>query len=195
MTPVTLINAFEVPAAADEEFVAAWSQARDLLAGQHGYGGAALHRSLAPSARFRFVNVGSWESPAAFQTAITTAGVSAREFPFPAHPGLYQIVSAHERVTPENNGVTLINLFEVPVDADDEFIAGWETARDHLGRRPGYISSRLHRSISPDTDYRFVNIARWRSAAAFEAAVSDPDFLSAARIPYPAHPALYQPVA
>jgi hypothetical protein len=35
--PVVLINLFEVPAAADEQFIAAWEAARDFLAAQDGY--------------------------------------------------------------------------------------------------------------------------------------------------------------
>jgi hypothetical protein len=64
--PVVLINPFEVPAAADEQFIAAWEAARDFLAAQDGYQSTALHRSLGPGAEFRFVNVAEWASPADF---------------------------------------------------------------------------------------------------------------------------------
>jgi heme-degrading monooxygenase HmoA len=55
--PVVLINAFEVPAQADEQFVTGWERMRNFLAAQEGYLSTALHRSLAPDARFRFVNI------------------------------------------------------------------------------------------------------------------------------------------
>jgi heme-degrading monooxygenase HmoA len=64
--PVVLINLFEVPAGADEGFIAAWEHARDFLAAQDGYRSTALHRSLGGEAEFRFVNVAEWASPAAF---------------------------------------------------------------------------------------------------------------------------------
>jgi heme-degrading monooxygenase HmoA len=195
-TPLTLINAFEVPAHADEQFVAAWSHARDLLAPQPGYGGATLHRALAPDARFRYVNLGHWQTLDHFRAATETAGIRADAFPFPAHPGLYQVVTSEQRLSNGNSSsVTLINPFEVEPDQDEQFIAGWQAARDQLSRRPGYLDTTLHRATNDDVDFRFVNVAHWASADAFQAAVTDPAFRAAARLPYPAHPALYQPVA
>jgi heme-degrading monooxygenase HmoA len=44
--PVVLINLFEVPAGADEEFIAAWERVRDFLQLQDGYRSTELHRSL-----------------------------------------------------------------------------------------------------------------------------------------------------
>jgi heme-degrading monooxygenase HmoA len=83
---VVLINLFEVPAQADEGFVAGWEQARDFLVGQDGYRSTELHRSLGPDADFRFVNVARWASPAAFRAAIAQPGFPGRDLPFPAHP-------------------------------------------------------------------------------------------------------------
>jgi heme-degrading monooxygenase HmoA len=77
MNPLTLINAFEVPATADDQFVGHWTRARDALATKAGYVDTKLHRSLAPGARFRFVNIGRWASLQAFQAGIRDAGVSA----------------------------------------------------------------------------------------------------------------------
>jgi heme-degrading monooxygenase HmoA len=91
--------------------------------------------------------------------------------------------------------VTLIHPFEVPVAADAEFIAGWERANAYLSTTPGYVSTSLHRSVGPDPDFRFVNVARWASAEAFTAAITDPGFQAAAQLPYPAHPALYTAIA
>jgi len=195
-TPLTLINAFEAPPQADEQFVAAWSRARDRLAPQPGYGGATLHRALAPDARFRYINLGHWQTLDHFRSATQTAGIRADAFPFPAHPGLYQVVTSEQRLSNGNSSsVTLINLFDVEPDQDEQFIADWQAARDQLSRRPGYLDTTLHRSIKPDVDFRFVNVAHWASADAFQAAISDPAFAAAARLPYPAYPALYQPVA
>ena len=90
----------------------------------------------------------------------------------------------------------LINAFEVPPGEDDEFIRGWEASRDYLERQPGYIDTALHRSISPDADFRFVNVARWRSAEDFRAATQSPGFreVSQQLSRYPFHPGLYQVV-
>jgi heme-degrading monooxygenase HmoA len=189
--PLTLINAFEVPERADEQFVSAWYRARTALEAQPGYGGAALHRSVAPMTPYRFVNIGQWESLTAFTRAIESAGVSAHDFPFPAHPGLYEVIAATERLTSNGTEVVLINPFEVEPEDDEQFIAGLERANEHLRRQSGYLSNRLHRSVQPTADFRFVDIARWTSAEAFLAAIRDPAFRAVADFSHPAHPGLY----
>lgn len=90
----------------------------------------------------------------------------------------------------------LINAFEVPPDKDDEFIRGWEAARDYLEGRPGYVDTALHRAVSPEADFRFVNVARWQSPQDFRAAVESPGFREAARglAPFRPHPGLYEVV-
>jgi heme-degrading monooxygenase HmoA len=75
-----------------------------------------------------------------------------------------------------NGPVVLINLFEVPAAADEGFIGAWEAARDFLAAQDGYRSTALHRSLGPDAEFRFVNLAEWASAAAFQAATSHSDF-------------------
>jgi heme-degrading monooxygenase HmoA len=193
--PVVLINLFEVPADADEGFVAAWERARDYLQAQDGYRSTALHRSLGLDAEFRFVNVAEWTSPAAFQAATGQPGFPGRDLPFPAHPGLYRVVAEDPPPTDDPGGVVLINAFEVPPDGDDAFLAAWEQSRQFLRTQPGYLATRLHRSISAQADFRFVNIGRYHSPQAFQAAVGQPGFRqAAAAIQHRAHPGLYQVV-
>ncbi len=66
--------------------------------------------------------------------------------------------------------VTLINPFEVPAGKLDEAIRLWEQARDFLRQQPGYISTELHQSLSPDAPYPLINIAKWESVETFKAA-------------------------
>ncbi len=95
-----------------------------------------------------------------------------------------------------NSGpVVLINLFEVPADADEGFITAWEQARDFLAAQDGYRSTELHQSLGPDAEFRFVNVAEWASPAAFQAATGQPGFRhAAAAIQHRAHPGLYEVV-
>jgi len=60
--------------------------------------------------------------------------------------------------------VTLINIFEVPVADEQEFIAAWEKARDYLMTLPAHVETALHQSLH-DSQFRSVNIARWESEA------------------------------
>src|SRR3954452_2904581 len=71
---------------------------------------------------------------------------------------------------------TLINVFEVPGGVDGRFVAAWERARDFLAQRDGYAATALHRSLSPDAEFRFVNVAEVNSVEAWQAAVQDPAF-------------------
>jgi heme oxygenase (mycobilin-producing) len=92
--------------------------------------------------------------------------------------------------------VVLINAFEVPAANAEAFIAGWETIRDYLRNQPGYVDTTLHQAITPDAEYRFVNVAHWATPGDFMAAVRSPGFeeVSALLADYPSHPALYQTV-
>jgi heme-degrading monooxygenase HmoA len=89
--------------------------------------------------------------------------------------------------------IVLINAFEVPERDDDAFLAGWELQREFLSAQAGYRSTTLHRSLSPDANFRFVNVARWESAQAFRDATSQPEFRNAP-VPFPFHASLYQVV-
>jgi heme-degrading monooxygenase HmoA len=190
---VTLINAFEVPPEADEPFVASWERARDFLATRDGFSATALHRALREDTALRFVNVARVDSPEAWQQAIADPEFPGGRMPFTAHPSLYEV--AHEDGDPDGRGgVVLINPFEVPVGDDERFLAGWERARDALAGRPGYLGTRLHRSLAP-TDFRFVNVARWSSPLAYARALQQPEVQeAAAAVGFRSHPALYEVV-
>ena len=89
----TLVNAFEVAPEDDDAFLAGWRRARNAVAGEHGYLGTRLHRSVGP-ADFRFVNVARWSSPLMFSRALARPEFqeAAGEIRFASHPALYQVV-------------------------------------------------------------------------------------------------------
>ncbi|HYA45418.1 MAG TPA: antibiotic biosynthesis monooxygenase family protein [Acidimicrobiales bacterium] len=93
----------------------------------------------------------------------------------------------------KSKAVVLINAFEVPEASDDAFLEAWERARAFLKTQEGYLSTRLHRSLSPGADFRFVNVALWQSAQAFQVAASKPEFREAS-VPFPFHASLYEVV-
>jgi heme-degrading monooxygenase HmoA len=94
----------------------------------------------------------------------------------------------------QSGPLVLINAFEVPPDADDEFMRGWEAARDYLQNQPGYVDTALHRAVSPEADFRFVNVGRWESPQEFQAAIQSPGFREASQGlgRFRPHPALYE---
>jgi len=187
---VIVINAFEVPPEADEPFLAGWERARDFLASRNAYAATTLHRAIRPDVELRFVNVARVDSQL-WGDAIADPEFPGSEMPFKAHRSLYEIVR-EDAMRDVAGGVVLINPFEVPADADERFLAGWDQAREALAPQRGYLGTRLHRSLAP-ADFRFVNLARWSSPLAFSKAVATAEFRqAAAAMPFASHPALYQ---
>lgn len=66
--------------------------------------------------------------------------------------------------------VVLINTFTVPEGKIEESIVFWEKSRDFLKGQPGYVSTKLHKSLKPDATFELINVAVWESAEAFMAA-------------------------
>src|ERR1051326_5284437 len=99
---------------------------------------------------------------------------------------------------PHTGMVTLINSFEVPTSREAAFEAMWHAMAAWFRAQPGYVSNRLHRSVSPDAQYRFVNVVQWRSEAEYQAAHRAPEFLRRLQTPecqeFPSRPALYEVV-
>jgi heme-degrading monooxygenase HmoA len=89
--------------------------------------------------------------------------------------------------------VVLINAFEVPEGEDEAFLKGWERTRAFLSAQEGYLSTKLHRSLAPDADFRFVNVALWESEQAFRDATSQPEFRNAP-VPFRFHASLNEVV-
>ncbi len=94
MAQAVLINVFEVPDGRDEEFLAGWEEARRFMAKQRGYVSTALHRSLDPQARFRYINVAVWATPQDFQAALNhPTFVALRDAtPFAHYPSVYTVI-------------------------------------------------------------------------------------------------------
>ena len=95
--------------------------------------------------------------------------------------------------------VTLINVFEVPQEELDAFIADWRTRAEFMSRQPGFRSFRLHRAVSPDSKFQLVNVAEWDSPEALQSAVGHPDFQAGIRhvaetFTATAHPGLFHVV-
>lgn len=100
--------------------------------------------------------------------------------------------------TATSGPVTLINSFRVPVDRDDDFGALWEETSHYFTRQPGFRSLRLHRAVSDHATYRWVNVARWDSEAAFRAAHATEEFRAVVTADgwedFPSSPVLFEVV-
>jgi hypothetical protein len=59
--------------------------------------------------------------------------------------------------------VTLINVFDVPAEHVEAFIAAWRERAALMSTKPGFLDTRLHRALSPQTRFQLVNIAHWET--------------------------------
>lgn len=69
----------------------------------------------------------------------------------------------------QSEPLVLINLFTMPPEMVDGFVANWARNIDKAPGAPGFRGTRLHRSVDPDARYPVVNIARWDSVADWQA--------------------------
>jgi heme oxygenase (mycobilin-producing) len=94
MSPLVLINPFEVPQGQEETFLKGWHEAARVLRQAPGFLSTRLHESLDPQAKFRFVNVAEWESPQHFQAAMRSEAFQqiSGKMPFTAFPALYRVI-------------------------------------------------------------------------------------------------------
>ena len=112
------------------------------------------------------------------------------------------MIGADERTAAVGTGttgsVTLINSFQVAEDRDVEFHELWERTSRYFTRQPGFRSLRLHRAVSADATYRWVNVATWESEAAFRAAHATAEFrevvTAAGWQEFPSSPVLFEVV-
>lgn len=93
--------------------------------------------------------------------------------------------------------VTLINVFQVDAEKVDETIAWWTKARNFLVKQPGYIETKLHRSLDEKSDFLLINIAKWKSEQHFNQAIRKmhQQHILPKIEGVEGHPALYQVVA
>lgn len=66
--------------------------------------------------------------------------------------------------------ITLVNCFEIPNGREDEFFTLWQQVNTYMRGKAGYLSHKLHRSLTLDARFRFVNVAQWASLEDFNAA-------------------------
>jgi heme-degrading monooxygenase HmoA len=192
MTAATLFNLFEVPTGAEERFLAGWQRARDFIDERGGLAATTLHQSITPHAEFRFVNVAEIDSVETWRGAVMSDDFPP--VPGVPHPALYEVVQEDPEPAGVTESVVLINAFEVAEGRDEEFLMTWEHARDWLRAQPGYLGTRLHRSLDPTAEFRYVNRGTFRTAEEFTKAISNPGFPGGA-MRFRSHPMLYEVVA
>ena len=90
--------------------------------------------------------------------------------------------------------VTLINPFVVPPEDEARFVGSWKETASAVAAAPGYVDTKLHRSLEPGARFRFVNVARWASPEAWRQAMSASPPREKSMAGVEASPALYRPL-
>ena len=58
--------------------------------------------------------------------------------------------------------VTLINVFTVPEDREEEFVKWWKSVKETITKQEGFISGKFHKAIKSDSRYNYINVALWK---------------------------------
>src|SRR3954468_10324531 len=106
--------------------------------------------------------------------------------------------TAVEAETGAARPVTLMNSFLVPEGRDEAFVELWMETSHYFRAQPGFLSLRLHRAVTPGSEYRYVNVARWASDAEYRAPHATEEFRALvtqeAWREFPSSPVLYEVV-
>lgn len=91
---------------------------------------------------------------------------------------------------------TAIVSYEVAAEDVDLFLEAWNKANDYLKDLDGMQSTTLHRAVSANPRFRFVNVAQWKSADDFRDATQSAGFQEASGdlAAYERYAAVYEPV-
>ncbi|GAA6621558.1 antibiotic biosynthesis monooxygenase family protein [Scytonema sp. NUACC26] len=89
--------------------------------------------------------------------------------------------------------VVLINLFSVPQGKEEEFAKMWTEALEFIKNEPGFIDANLHRSLDPNAQFQFINVAHWENQESWHSAFAklQPQELTK-QVPFEQIPALYE---
>ncbi|EID52847.1 antibiotic biosynthesis monooxygenase family protein [Saccharomonospora xinjiangensis] len=79
-----------------------------------------------------------------------------------------------------DNGVTLIDAWELPEERVGQTIARWRERVALVHTAPGFRDARLHHRMDPQARLGLVNVAHWDSAEDRDEALADPGFVASA---------------
>ena len=77
-------------------------------------------------------------------------------------------------MTSTDGPVTFLNIFEVPREDIAAFTAGWRERIALVDGAPGFRGAQLLEAVSEDARFQLVNVTRWDSLEAQQAATSTP---------------------
>lgn len=92
--------------------------------------------------------------------------------------------------------VTLINVFIVPEDKEEEFFENWRRTASHFQKTKGFVECHFHKNTGVGNGtFRFINIAKWESADAWRISHDDYKPTEYAVEGVKGHPAIFESVS
>jgi heme-degrading monooxygenase HmoA len=77
-------------------------------------------------------------------------------------------------MTTTDGPVTFLNIFEIPREDVATFTAGWRERIALVEGSPGFRGAELLEAVSSDERFQLINVTRWDSREAQEAATTSP---------------------
>jgi heme-degrading monooxygenase HmoA len=75
---------------------------------------------------------------------------------------------------------TVIVSYKVRDEDAENFLNAWDRANDYLKKQGGHVSTTLHRAMSSNPPFRFVNVAKWKTVEDFRKATQSVGYKEAA---------------
>ena len=72
--------------------------------------------------------------------------------------------------------VILINPIEVPKGEEEEVLKSWEIRDKYMRQQPGFVSAKLHKTLSPNAKFHFISYAEWESTEVFMKIINSEEF-------------------
>jgi hypothetical protein len=88
----------------------------------------------------------------------------------------------------------MIVSYEVAHEDADRFLNSGEKANDFLRKQPGFVSTALHRAVSANPGFRFLNVRCLENDDALRSATQNQGIRDASgrRLPLPIHTSAYE---
>ena len=70
------------------------------------------------------------------------------------------------------DNIIVINSIVVPEGKEAKALEIWDSYAEYFRKQPGYIDTKLHKSLDPKAKFHFINVATWKSADDFMKALN-----------------------
>lgn len=67
----------------------------------------------------------------------------------------------------KSSSIIVINPIEIPKGKEKEALAIWDRYAEYFGKQPGFIGTKLHRSVDPKAKFHLINVAEWKNGEDF----------------------------